>query len=27
VSDTPGKTMCDDVGYLTYLKQVFEITS
>jgi nicotinate phosphoribosyltransferase len=25
VSDTPGKTMCDDVGYLTYLKQVFEI--
>ncbi len=27
VSDTPGKTMCDDVGYLAYLKQVFEIES
>lgn len=25
VSDTPGKTMCDDPGYLAYLKQVFEI--
>ncbi|MEN9559839.1 MAG: nicotinate phosphoribosyltransferase [Pseudomonadota bacterium] len=25
VSDTPGKTMCEDVAYLSYLKQVFEI--
>ena len=25
LSDTPAKTMCDDVSYLTYLKQVFEI--
>ena len=25
LSDTPEKTMCDDVAYLTYLKQVFEI--
>ncbi len=25
LSDTPGKTMCDDESYLTYLKQVFEI--
>ncbi|MFN3629819.1 MAG: nicotinate phosphoribosyltransferase [Casimicrobiaceae bacterium] len=24
LSDTPGKTMCDDPSYLTYLKQVFE---
>lgn len=26
LSDAPGKTMCDDVAYLAYLKQVFEIT-
>ncbi len=26
LSDTPGKTMCDDPSYLAYLKQVFEIT-
>jgi nicotinate phosphoribosyltransferase len=26
LSDTPGKTMCDDASYLAYLKQVFEIT-
>jgi nicotinate phosphoribosyltransferase len=25
LSDTPGKTMCDDASYLAYLKQVFEI--
>jgi nicotinate phosphoribosyltransferase len=25
VSDSPGKTMCDDVAYLAYLKQVFDI--
>ena len=25
LSDTPAKTMCDDVSYLAYLKQVFEI--
>jgi nicotinate phosphoribosyltransferase len=25
VSDSPGKTMCEDAGYLAYLKQVFEI--
>jgi nicotinate phosphoribosyltransferase len=25
LSDTPGKTMCDDVAYLAYLRQVFEI--
>ena len=25
LSDTPAKTMCDDVSYLSYLKQVFEI--
>jgi nicotinate phosphoribosyltransferase len=26
LSDTPGKTMCDDAAYLAYLKQVFEIS-
>jgi nicotinate phosphoribosyltransferase len=26
VSDSPGKTMCDDVAYLAYLKQVFDIS-
>ncbi|MGB3072621.1 MAG: nicotinate phosphoribosyltransferase [Ottowia sp.] len=25
ISDTPGKTMVDDEGYLSYLRQVFEI--
>jgi nicotinate phosphoribosyltransferase len=25
VSDTPSKNMCDDVKYLAYLRQVFEI--
>ncbi|MCD9027408.1 nicotinate phosphoribosyltransferase [Luteimonas sp. BDR2-5] len=25
LSDSPGKTMCDDVGYLAYLRQVFEV--
>ena len=25
ISDTPGKTMVEDEGYLTYLRQVFEI--
>lgn len=25
LSDTPGKTMCDDPGYLAYLRQVFEV--
>ncbi len=25
LSDTPGKTMCDDVAYLAYLKQVFDV--
>jgi nicotinate phosphoribosyltransferase len=25
VSDAPEKTMCDDVGYLAYLRQVFEL--
>lgn len=24
LSDTPGKTMCDDASYLTYLKHVFD---
>jgi nicotinate phosphoribosyltransferase len=27
LSDSPGKTMCDDVAYLAYLKQVFEIAA
>lgn len=26
VSDTPGKTMCDDEAYLAYLRQVFDLT-
>ncbi|MGH6627716.1 MAG: nicotinate phosphoribosyltransferase [Burkholderiaceae bacterium] len=26
LSDTPAKNMCDDVNYLAYLRQVFEIT-
>jgi nicotinate phosphoribosyltransferase len=26
LSDSPGKTMCDDTAYLTYLKQVFDIS-
>ncbi|MGC9562466.1 nicotinate phosphoribosyltransferase [Brachymonas sp. M4Q-1] len=25
ISDTPGKGMCEDAGYLTYLRKVFEI--
>jgi len=25
LSDTPGKSMCDDPGYLAYLRQVFEV--
>ncbi len=25
LSDSPGKTMCDDPGYLAYLRQVFEV--
>lgn len=25
LSDTPAKTMCDDPGYLAYLRQVFEV--
>ncbi|MEN1944476.1 nicotinate phosphoribosyltransferase [Luteimonas sp. MJ293] len=25
LSDSPGKTMCDDPGYLTYLRQVFDV--
>jgi len=25
LSDSPGKSMCDDVGYLRYLRQVFEV--
>ena len=25
LSDTPGKTMVDDEGYLAYLRQVFEV--
>ncbi|WP_109126714.1 nicotinate phosphoribosyltransferase [Dyella sp. C11] len=25
ISDTPGKNMCDDNAYVTYLRQVFEI--
>ncbi|GAB3508898.1 nicotinate phosphoribosyltransferase [Pseudoxanthomonas daejeonensis] len=25
LSDTPGKTMCDDPGYLAYLRQVFAV--
>lgn len=25
VSDTPGKGMCEDEGYLTYLRQVFDL--
>ncbi len=27
ISDSPGKTVCEDEGYLTYLKTVFEIKS
>ena len=23
LSDSPGKSMCDDLGYLSYLRQVF----
>lgn len=26
ISDEPGKTMCDDPGYLAYLKKVFQVT-
>ena len=26
LSDSPGKTLCDDQGYLTYLRQVFGLT-
>jgi len=25
LSDTPGKSMCEDKKYLAYLRQVFEI--
>jgi len=25
LSDSPGKSMCDDPGYLSYLRQVFEV--
>ena len=25
LSDSPGKTMCDDPGYLAYLRQVFDV--
>jgi len=25
LSDSPGKTMCDDPGYLAYLRQVFQV--
>ena len=25
LSDTPAKNMCDDVAYLQYLRQVFDI--
>ena len=25
ISDTPGKTMCEDETYLAYLRQVFQI--
>ncbi|KAG0733061.1 hypothetical protein G6F23_013709 [Rhizopus arrhizus] len=25
LSDSPGKSMCDDPGYLAYLRQVFEL--
>lgn len=27
LSDTPEKTMCDDPGYLSYLRQVFEVSA
>ena len=27
LSDSPGKSMCDDPGYLAYLRQVFELPS
>ena len=27
LSDSPGKSMCDDPGYLSYLRQVFELPS
>ena len=27
LSDSPGKTMCDDPGYLAYLRQVFNVAS
>lgn len=27
LSDSPGKTMCDDTAYLAYLRQVFDITA
>jgi nicotinate phosphoribosyltransferase len=26
LSDSPGKTLCDDQTFLAYLRQVFEIT-
>jgi nicotinate phosphoribosyltransferase len=25
ISDTPGKTLCDDETYLAYLRQVFDL--
>jgi nicotinate phosphoribosyltransferase len=25
LTDSPGKSMCEDKAYLTYLRQVFEI--
>ena len=27
ISDTPGKSLCDDPSYLAYLKQVFGMTA
>lgn len=25
ISDTPGKALCDDAGFLAYLRQVFDV--
>ena len=27
LSDTPGKTLCDDATFLAYLRQVFHVTT
>jgi nicotinate phosphoribosyltransferase len=27
LSDTPGKTLCDDPAYLAYLRQVFDVAA